>query len=352
MLCATVRRYYSQMVVGLGNPGAEYALTRHNIGSRVVRHLAKQNGLVFRKNRKCLFANKIYNNNDKDLNESITSSELNKKIYNNLPLDYKELQDYLRNRNYNINLLEKNINNLFTIIYNVYKNILGFSMNQESTDTVAFSGGNMGVNINLMKHYSEAVLFELLKSVDFNVLWGNSALNIQGYYQNSEIIVTYADLDPVSGTTDYATKSPTVVIQDFISLQTLSYTISNGLNTVNKSVLPPQAFFALKQASSQTSVKSTMAYIKENLGYTFDVSPDLESLGTEEGNSNPTGRNIAWDDREKDRILFAYLKVADPYAPVQMEQNSINYGYRNEISNILLPRPYVNLYQDGVSTTV
>lgn len=35
-------------IVGLGNPGPEYALTKHNIGSRVVKAIAKEGGIKIR----------------------------------------------------------------------------------------------------------------------------------------------------------------------------------------------------------------------------------------------------------------------------------------------------------------
>ena len=37
------------LIVGLGNPGSEYSLTRHNIGYELVDHLAKAEGLVFKR---------------------------------------------------------------------------------------------------------------------------------------------------------------------------------------------------------------------------------------------------------------------------------------------------------------
>lgn len=40
------------LFVGLGNPGREYAMTRHNIGYLVIQALAKQMGLILREDRR------------------------------------------------------------------------------------------------------------------------------------------------------------------------------------------------------------------------------------------------------------------------------------------------------------
>ena len=39
------------LIVGLGNPGAEYANTRHNLGFLIVEAFAKKKGLVFKRDR-------------------------------------------------------------------------------------------------------------------------------------------------------------------------------------------------------------------------------------------------------------------------------------------------------------
>jgi len=46
-------RNVTALVIGLGNPGPEYATTRHNVGQMVVDELARRYGATFSRDKKC-----------------------------------------------------------------------------------------------------------------------------------------------------------------------------------------------------------------------------------------------------------------------------------------------------------
>lgn len=232
----------------------------------------------------------------------------------------------------------------------IYKNILGYVFNKENDEASKVAEKNIGpMTLDVMRASVQAIVFELSKSVDFTALWGNDSLGVEGYYNNSEIVQVYAELDPVSNSTDFLTKSPTVIIQDFINLQSIMILGSQNNNNVTTSALPPSAFLALEKPVSQTATMSIMEYITKYLKINFVNAIDLESVGTEQGNSTPTGRCISWDANEKERIFMQYKDVASAYTPFPQPQDTIIYDYKNQLSNILLPRPIASSYLDDVS---
>lgn len=76
------------------------------------------------KNGKCMYTNKKYNINSLNLEENITSLNLNKKIYDTLPLDLIELETYFNKNNLNYNKLFSNIYNNIKKIHDCYINKL------------------------------------------------------------------------------------------------------------------------------------------------------------------------------------------------------------------------------------
>ena len=96
-----------------------------------------------------MYTNKKYNEKSLDLEENINSLNLNKDLYNQLPIDLLQLEEYFNKHNLNYNRLFSNIYNNIKLVHNCYINkLLSLSKLKDTTSFQLF-GLDYIINNNL-----------------------------------------------------------------------------------------------------------------------------------------------------------------------------------------------------------
>ena len=132
-----------------------YLLNKRKINLRLYIIIVSKNGNVnwyLSKNGKCIYANKNYNKNNSnlDLEEHITSLHLDPIIYNNNPLNLKELRSYLGNSKYI--MLWNKIINLMKHCRNAFKNVVCINKKFKNNTLFQVLGADV-IFTNNMKPY-------------------------------------------------------------------------------------------------------------------------------------------------------------------------------------------------------
>lgn len=129
-----------------------FLINQHKLNLRIYLLIIYKNNNYYSyvyKNGKCMYTNKKYNKNSLNLEENITSLNLNKKLYNTLPLDLNDLELYFKQNNLDYDKLFNNIYNNITNIHKCYINKLMTLNNFKNTTTFQLFGLDYIIKKNL-----------------------------------------------------------------------------------------------------------------------------------------------------------------------------------------------------------
>ncbi len=104
-------------------------INNRKLNIRIYLLIIRKNNKIYSylyQNGKCIYTNKDYKYS-LDMEENITSLNLNTDIYNTHPLTLFELKDYLNQKNINYDLIFNKIHNNIKLLHNAYKNKIGTS---------------------------------------------------------------------------------------------------------------------------------------------------------------------------------------------------------------------------------
>ena len=143
------------------------------------------------KNGKCMYTNKKYNEKSLDLEENITSLNLNKDLYNQLPIDLLQLEEYFNKHNLNYNRLFSNIYNNIKLLHNCYINkLLSLGKLKETTSFQLF-GLDYIINNNLdvfLLEINKGPQMGYVNTIDYNLKFNllEDIFNKLGLFKNKK----------------------------------------------------------------------------------------------------------------------------------------------------------------------